>query len=477
MGTIILFLLIYFLGFKKYYICIKETSSADVEKLTKVLKYEFGMTLTEVKRVLKNTPYDLFAGTFLNAFSAKKKLEKAGAEVSLFMKPFWKKREEGARNAVEEDVIVQVENPNFEAWQYVNEAMNIALNSGSGDEENLNLASVDEANRVDELLDKAEAIADDPTEDDFLEKLILLREAVSYSLKRHWTHSWIIIGGVFLSIFILATCNSDNRQAVDRAEAMLNTIEKWEEADTVFESYPTDFVYFNDYKNPKHAKSDLLCRTYKSYLADMEYAEECKQKADTATVKSVKKEYLKTADEFEDKAKKSLKLYEKINKMDFDDLQDYFIEYAEDRVDAAEGNAFFLWFLFIVFLLMTPLYIMASHQYGYIITKHQRESARLEKIKKAGYGLAVTLFGAGLAMQFFPSTTVKTYWSDGTTSTHTEENVFNYIIIALKIGLFILAVFVVCFVSCFLMTYQTITGLYRNYDWTAIFNKIKALKK
>ena len=326
-------------------------------------------------------------------------------------------------------------------------------------------------------LAQAEAVADDPLEDSYLEKIILLRHAVSYSLKRHWTHSWIIIGGVFLSIFVLATCNSDNQSAVSRAEGRLYTVEHWEEADTVFESYPAEIRYFNDIKNPKYAKSDLLCRQYESYLRHTENAERDRQSADTATVKSVKKDFLNSAKKEEELAKKSLKQYNKVNKMDFKGKCVHYVDKIEDEVDAAEGNAFFLWFLLVVFLIMTPLYIMASYQYGHVIIKHQKEASILEKVKKTGFSIAAGLFGAGLAMQFFPSTTVKTYWSDGSTSTHTEENVFNYIIIALKVGLFILAVLVVCFVSCFLMTYMTITGLYRNYNWPVIYNDIKTRLK
>ena len=477
MGLIILVLLVYFLGFKKYYICVNDTSSADREELTKILKYEFGCTLTEVKSIFKNTPYDLEAGTFLSAFTAKKKLQKTGADVKLFFKFLWQKKHEGPRNEPEPIVVNEVENPNEEAWTYVNEATNVALNSNNSAEESLEFASVDEAVEVDKLLDKAEDIADDPIEESFFEKVSHLRYAVSWALKRHWTHSWMIIGGVFLSILILGSFNSDNQSAVRRAENRLNIIKNWVEADTVFKEYPTEIRYYNDISNPKYAKSDLLCAEYEKYLSYTANAEEYKQQADTATVKSNKKSYLKSAKECEESAEKALKQYNKINKMDFDDIQDIYIDKAEDAIDIAEGDGFLVWFLFVTFLIMTPLYVMASYQYGYIITKHQKEATILEKIKKAGFGIAAGLFGAGLAMQFFPSTTVKTYWSDGSTSTHTEENPTNYIILALKIGLFILAVLVVCFVSCFLMTYLTITGLKRNYDWKAIYNKVKALKK
>jgi hypothetical protein len=163
--------------------------------------------------------------------------------------------------------------------------------------------------------------------------------------------------------------------------------------------------------------------------------------------------------------------------MDFDDFQEYLVDEYKDILRGASVNAFFVWAGLIIMILMVPLYIMASHQYGYIINKYQKEAGVIEKIKKAGFAVAAALFGAGLAMQFFPSITVKTYYSNGSTTTHTEEDPTNFLILGLKILLFIAAVAVVCIVSCVLVAYLTVTGLYRNYDWKAIFNKIKAMKK
>ena len=480
MGLVIIALLVYFLGFKKYYIRINDTSAANRVELTKVLKFQLGMTLTEINYVIGNTPYTVFAGKFLDVFTAKKKINRTGARAALVMSFLWKKVEESKYYGPDVD-LSRLANPNGVAWNYLNEAIGRAIGTDANGEEVVVLASAQEAQYVDELLDKAEAAADDPLESGFLEKLAVVREAVSWALKRHWTHSWMIIGGVFLSIIILANFNSDNQGDIRRAEAVVTTIENWEEADTVFAEYPTDIVYFGDMNNPKHAKSDLLCRRYESYLRNKKSSEEYSHSADTATVKEVEKDYKNLAKEYEEYAEKDLKDYEKLNKMDFEDFQDYCVDVAEDAVDAAEGSAFLVWFLFITFLLMTPLYIMASYQYGYIIIKYQREANRLDNIKKVGFGIAAGLFGAGLAMQFFPDTIVKTRWSDGSTSTHREGDPTNYFILALKIGLFILAVIVVCFVSCFLMTYKTITGLCRNYDWKIIYNdvrtKFNALKK
>jgi hypothetical protein len=274
--------------------------------------------------------------------------------------------------------------------------------------------------------------------------------------------------------------DSPKLNALSRAKDRLEKIKNWEEGDTVFADYPVEIVYFNDLSNPKHAKSDMLCRAYDKYQKRMAWVEECKLRADTASTKDAKKSYLKYMEESEEEAEDALKEYEKVNKMDFDDFQDYCIDDAKDGVRSARGTAFFMWFFFIVMLLMIPLYIMASYQYGYIITKYQKEAKMLEKIKKAGFAAAAAVFGAGLAMQFFPSVTVKTRWSDGSTSTHTEEDPMNYAILGLKIILFVLAVLVVCVVSCFLLAYMTVTGLRRNYDWKAIYgatrDKVEDLK-
>lgn len=473
MFLIIVALLVYFLGFKKYHICIKSTSAADRDKLTEVLKYQLGMTLTEIKYIFEYTPYTVYVGKYLDAIAAKKKIKAAGADVSLVVRFFWQKKVEESNFYRPDLDICAVDNPNADAWQYLNEAIEKSVGVDENGDEMVALSSAEDARYVDGLLDKAEEVADNPYDDDFMDKVVAIRESVSWSLRRHWTHSWVIIFGVILSIFVYANYESNALNAVDRAKEKLAKIEKWEEADTVFVEFPTEIVYFNDMTNPKRAKSDMLCHSYDKYQRSMELAADYKHRADTATLKADKKSYLESVEQYEEEAEKALELYEEVNKMDFEDFQEMCIDQAEERVSSARGNTFFMWFFFIAMILMIPLYVMASYQYGYIITKYQKEAKVLEKIKKAGFAVAMGLFGAGLAMQFFPSVTVKTRWSDGSTTTHTEEDPANYLILGLKIILFILAVLVVCFVSCFLMAYMTITGLRRNYNWKAIYSETR----
>ncbi len=480
MFLVIIALLVYFLGFKEYHIRIKDTSAADRDKLTKVLKYQLGMSLTEVKYILDHAPYTIYVGKFLDTFVAKKKIKATGADVEIVLRFFWQKKVEESTFYGAEVTYCDVENPNAEAWQCLNEAIEKSVGTDENGDEVVALASLEDAVYVDELLDRAEDVADDPFDNDFMDKISAIRESVSWSLRRHWTHSWILIFGVILSIFIYMNMDNPRLNAMSRAKDKLEKIKNWEEGDTVFAEYPVEIVYFNDLSNPKHAKSDMLCRAYDKYQKRMAWAEECKHRADTASTKDAKKSYLEYMEKSEEEAEDALKEYEKINEMDFDDFQDYCIDDAKDGVRSARGAAFFMWFFFIVMLLMIPLYIMASYQYGYIITKYQKEAKMLEKIKKAGFAAAAAVFGAGLAMQFFPSVTVKTRWSDGSTSTHTEEDPMNYAILGLKILLFILAVLIVCVVSCFLVAYMTVTGLRRNYDWKAMYNasrdKVEELK-
>ena len=60
MFLVIVALLVYFLGFKEYHIRIKDTSAADRAELTKVLKFQLGMSLTEVKYIFDHTKKDVF---------------------------------------------------------------------------------------------------------------------------------------------------------------------------------------------------------------------------------------------------------------------------------------------------------------------------------------------------------------------------------------------------------------------------------
>ena len=478
MGILFL-LLIYFLGFKKYHVRIKNISAANREELTKVLKHEFSITMAEVKTILENDSYELQAGTLFDAKTTKKKLNEVGVKASLFTKFFWQKNKAKAGETAEPAVEENLENANKESWVYLNQIQEMTKKRGNGIV--LEFTSVEDAMGVDELLDKAEAVADAPRDAEYLEKLTFFRQSVSWALKKHWGHSWMVIGGVFVTILILGFFSLDNQGDVKKIKEEIKVVENWEEVDDLENlERPTSRKYYN-LDNAVDIKSNLMYEYYDHYTGSLHLVESYKEDAEKATSRSKRKSALETAEKFERKAEKWLKLYEKVTKMDFDDFQDYYIDVLEDELGRDRFDALFVWTLFFIFLFMTPLYVYASYQYGYVMTKFQEEAKFFEEIKNWGFGIAASLFGVGLAMQFFPDKTVTYYYSNGSSVTRKEYNEENTFVMVYKAVYIAIAVFVMCCVSCFIMTFQTVLYLGSNEEFKAgcakCLAKVKGMKK
>jgi hypothetical protein len=126
----------------------------------------------------------------------------------------------------------------------------------------------------------------------------------------------------------------------------------------------------------------------------------------------------------------------------------------------------------IYLFILIPLYIITGYPRGYTLTKSRKRTGCLTAFRKIGFGLATFFFGTGLAMSFLPDDVVKYHYSDGHTETRTEGNAGNFLILFMKFGLMIVGAFLFAFVASFIMTIETALGLFRNFDWTAIFRKI-----
>lgn len=475
---ILFILLIYFLGFKKYYVRIKNISAANHEELAKVLKYEFGITMAETKAVLDNDSYELLAGTLLEASSTKKKVNGTGAKASLFTRFFWQKKKAKAAETAEPATEEKVKNANKESWVYLNQVQEMTKKRGKGVV--LEFTSDEDAMEVDGLLDKAEAVADAPRDSEYLEKLTFFRQSVSWALKKHWGHSWMVIGGVFVTILILGFFSLDNQGDVRKVKEEIKVVKNWEEVDIENLERPTSKKYYN-LDNAVDVKSNLMYEYYDHYTGSLTLVKSYKEDAEKATSRSKRKSALETAEKFERKADKWLKLYEKVAKMDFDDFQDYYIDVLKEELGRDRFDALFVWTLFFIFLFMTPLYVYASYQYGYMMTKFQEEAKFFEEIKNWGFGIAASIFGVGLAMQFFPDKTVTYYYSNGSSVTRKEYNEENTFVMLYKAAYIAIAVFVICCVSCFIMTFQTVLYLGSNKEFkagcTKYLAKVKGLKK
>ena len=500
--TVLMILLIYFLGFKKYHIRISDVSGAPKKVVVDALKYEIGLSLVQIEAIMNSLPYLLPGGKFLDAYVTVRKLRNAGIACELFFRWF-KKVEAGPENAQEAapaaempaeaaaevvadvapEVPVEVAGEvatmclNEEAWKYADEAYSLAMRPLEDNQVAVAMTTPELAMQVDALIDKAEAAAEDPYEDAFWERITTLRDAVSWTLKRHFTHSWALIAGVFITVAFIGYKALDAQGGLNKKENQLASMKKWEKCDTTFAEYPKEVnihqYYGNRLKDANSYKVYQLHNSYNHYLMAKGTAAEYVQRADTASTKDMKKAYLAQQKDYEKKAKAYLKEYEEWNDMKFRKVKSVAVKEYKAEVKAARVAVRIVSFIAFLAFLLIPLYVMASYQYGYVQVKYEKEAALLEKIRVWGYSIAGALFGAGLMMTFLPDYIVTTRWSNGTVTKERETDPANIIILVLKLGLVLAALVVLCAVSFFLVLYSTVTGLYRNYNWKQIMGEVK----
>ena len=406
-----------------------------------------------------------------------------------FLKDKFKKRRETHENGyvsfTQDDLKEKMKaNPaNEKAYEFLDAAMCTSSNITAIDENNQTVniddvypCSEAECDEMDRLLDRAQGEVKDKNDKYFKERYDELRDIVKWSRKKHWTFKLSLIAGCILSIFIMFYISAEVAGDRRKIENKVNTIKNWEKQDTTIamEDLKLDSLPF-DLKRANVHKAHTLGGLKSGYKRSLEEVDSYKAKLDTVQNREQKK-YLKERLKYhEDRAESYLKQYEEVNDMKFKKYRKYVVKSLKDELRAARWLDRIVWLICIYVLLLTPFYIYSSHQYGYYITRHRAENARLDKLQKIGFAFASFLLGAGLAMELLPDTKVKTYYSDGSTSTHTEGNAMNYIIIAIKLALVAAAACVFSFVSIFIMSYVTITAFKRNNDWSKVAAATAAL--
>jgi hypothetical protein len=406
-----------------------------------------------------------------------------------FLKDKFKKRRETHENGyvsfTQDDLKEKMKaNPaNEKAYEFLDAAMCTSSNITAIDEKNQTVniddvypCSEAECDEMDRLLDRAQGEVKDKNDQYFKERYDELRDIVKWSRKKHWTFKWSLIAGCILSIFIMFYISAEVAGDRRKIENKVNTIKNWEKQDTTIAmaDLKLDSVPY-DLKRANVHKAYTLAALKSGYENSLEEVASYKAKLDTVQNREQKK-YLKERLKYhEERAESFLKQYEDVNDMKFKKYRKYAVKSLKDELRAARWLDRIVWLICIYVLLLTPFYIYSSHQYGYYITRYRAESARLDKLQKIGFAFASFLLGAGLAMELLPDTKVKTYYSDGSTSTHTEGNAMNYIIIAIKLALVAAAACVFSFVSIFIMSYVTITAFKRNNDWSKVAAATAAL--
>ena len=370
------------------------------------------------------------------------------------------------------------DSPNAEAYGYLYQAVTTKADTAKGVDD-VYPVTADETERMRSLVDKAKKALVDKDDQYFKFCTVDLDGILDWSSTRHWNFQWQVILGVILTVLFLSWRVDRKQSEVEGHQELITAVENWEKADTTLDwdttpDYASDDIGLAMIKNGH--TSPLLYKLYSLYQQkayyniSMKYAEDYAARADTARAKDTRKNLEEHSANSLSEAKEHRKEFDRINKMDFKDIQKMALGYYGIwlKSSKADKRAVRAWNIF--FIILIPVYIFAERPYGYTITRTRAESDTLKGISKWSYALSAMLFGSAKSISWI-QTEIK--HSDGTTE-RTEDAGTNAPVVIMKAALYIAAFAVVCIVSCLLMLYMTIQGLRRNYDWKPVLAKIKA---
>jgi hypothetical protein len=380
---------------------------------------------------------------------------------------------------------------NEEAWEHLDEAMFTSSLISDKEREKGMVDDVDdiyprtkeETEYMDEQLQLALEKAKEPNEESFAERYSMLREIVDWSKKRHSTWMWSLIAGALLGAGIFYYFKKDQEEDILRAKVEKEQVQQWKTVKVSQISYDkcpgqhaNDAWSLRLTSAEKYKMYKLIdCKIYtEGALRD---ADTYKQRADTATTQERKDQYLEKQKHYEESSVKHRAAYDSINAMNFEQIHEIAKQDLASRVANEESHGNTLRNYMIYLLILIPLYIITGYPHGYSITRHRRRSGCMNIFRKVGFGIASFCFGAGLAMSLLPDYVVKTTYSDGHTETHTESDMGNIIILAIKFGLMIVGAFIFCFVASVIMTIETFYGLLENFNWKGWIAKLMPPKQ
>lgn len=374
---------------------------------------------------------------------------------------------------------------NYDAWGYLDQALFTSshvkakdIKMGSTDWDNVYPTSPEEIDRMEDLIQQAQASADDPNDEQFNERIRDLKEVVHYSRKRHRTWKLALIAGSILGACIFWYFSNQDQKSAQNRQKDVKIVELWQKADTTIAYQKMDTVLWE--RNLNYNERLNGANAYKAYyLTDYNQRAESsrlnsakyKQQADTASTDERKKAYLKSSEKEQDDYEKYKKRFEELAAKDFKAVKELALKDTQGAVDSmkSSSNTKRAWMIYLIILI--PLYIISGYPRGYILSRHRRQASLMRGLQKWGFRLAAFFFGVGLAMQLLPDDIVKYRYSNGYTETRREVNPANFIYIVMKIGLMVVGVFIFCFISVFIMTFETVTGLIRNFNWQEILSK------
>lgn len=365
---------------------------------------------------------------------------------------------------------------NAEAYSLLDAAMHTSSNLTTQDKQGNSVeiddvypCSEEECNEMDQLLDKAEKTVKDKNDKIFQDRLSELRGIVSWSREKHWNFQWSLILGCVLSVLGMVYIYNDAKSGADRRKSELKQVQNWVERDTTiaYDVCPAEWMSERLDSAQLHKAARLANIKYRVADSDSSIVK-YQARLDTCTSRDLKKSYKESIKNYEKKSKEYRAQYDEVNNMKFKKYQKMIVKERKASFKSARKFAIFLWIFVAYLILLIPAYIYYSHQYGYYITRHRTEAKVLGGIQKVAFAIATFFLGAGLAMSLLPDTQVTTYYSDGSTTKHTETNAANYFIIAMKFIMICIGLLIFAVTSVFIMSYATIAAIKRTYDWSKV---------
>ena len=375
--------------------------------------------------------------------------------------------------------------PNNEAYELLWEATCVSSHvndvdkaAGTTDEENVYPTSAEEVDKMEELVDKAAQALKEPDQA-FSQRVGELRDIIEWSRKRHWQFNWRIIVGAIVSAFLLPMFLGADQNHVREMQNNVAKVNKWEPVELVHFESMEELLASNikgcdskyEYDSPTNWYNSSLHFIAWHYTESTKDIEECEAQLKDPEMEwryeSIK-EHLPNAKKRKEEA---VERFEKIKDLDYEGVKKAALKEAEARVAGAEFADAFVNFIVICFVLMIPLYVFATRPYGYMMSRHRRESKVMGKLEKIALWLSGGMLAAEAGIGYVD---IVKEWSDG--STTREDDGSGPVRLVIKVALIAGAVILYCTVSSILMIYATITGLIRNYDWKEIKNKLAKVK-
>lgn len=477
---IILFVLVWWFGWKKKYYVQIENVGNNADDMIQVIKTGLEITLTEAQELAKSVPTLVKGGNYMNARSVVKALKQAGAEAKIKYYPAWENplgkeesqkdengkkiptpdsdmlHEQGAVNFTDEEVDA-IKGSKAAAYTKLAEAMQLGG-------ENFYPESKEETERMDALLDESEKAAAGITDPEYHKTLKEMRGIVGWSARRHFNFSWLIILGSLIFIGFVVYLGNDKREYKKVSKAKVERVEAWSTSkDTISLDKARKIVnYENRLQSPNMYRADLINENERSINSYQESVEILQSKLDTVSSKSEKEIYQRDMANCKKEIARLNKEIQDANSWDEKATKNAALEdvkhwYKIAARDARKGTIFM-----IIALLLIPLYICANYSWGYVITKTRKESAIIAKITEWTYKIAGGMFGIGLLIPTIKDNPRSGYTPRGLSS-NDGNNAMNAILWTAKLCLLFGAILLISVVSLFIMVYSIIVGIKRNY--------------